>query len=1072
MTKYLKIALFAMIGIMFSGIAEAAITPINEAENDLKFGSRKKGELKCDNITTFSSPKSGMDCKVVTLSDNKTQCWKCDCSQKDYPYTKENCSGKLILDTSSSSCTDITTGKKYYKTCECGEGLLAAEEAKKYATYFDIGSPVQSAGNLACYDPKKFTCKNASNKITVSDITSYQHTSAKTRVKSKDEPVWYEVATNIETSNKDHNDLVMCVKKVDEFTSNVMSFQPEAKTCVETSTGTTKFLNISYHYYSGCNTTRSGCQESSHPCVEEEIVEVNGYSTSTKEAKTFSCSHISGCKIGKQEDSLCDKAPATDIPDLVYNKDNGCAQISCSDIYEYVGSGTGETSFNDANGDSANTNYTYVSKAPDASSDGWIICRVKNPSPIDEPTKEGEGICPSDATLTADGVCKCNNPDKKLVTDDNGEMYCECEEGWRDDPFDDEDKCVVDPTSEVMQCPEPSILNEDTGECICEDNGVCSLNCVDGKYELCGYFPITATGTTCTDLIWDSQKQMYLCKNGSTTFTSTRWDCIKTERKCKQACSTYVPDGHICTQTTVDGKICYTDCVPSICGTGYVNKGEYIVYGSTGANTHKMIAVKQGGKYYNPYIHSSGNFSHDNYKSGISDEYTGLSSSVTSGLSALADYQNITFWADGGCAESSGMMWIGKNGKLECVNKSTTKASHLIYLTTCTCPAGATGSLEEKTVYDAFNCKAGQYYSGSGYDCSTQANTYLVASVTNGNAIVAMKAQDLNSPAFEVTGDVFEQARNNAFGKCESEGVLSDSEYSTIANKLRIIWPDIYNNTCVFVESGNLVRTYDNKLCSGTDAAALVANGCGDCVDGNKIKARVICKKDFLSKSTTTKYSKCTCPSDQIYDGATGECIDYCPNKGTTTYCDSTKYNCEYEKCSGKYIVSCGSYFNKSGTPSCPSDRIVDKCSVNNYKYACATCEESDMYKGSTKMKTRLTLGGRISGSTKSGPTQSYSATVNVYNLCGEKVASTNASLWNITSGMNTQTSESSEAIPAGEYDVEVYTNLNYGPYSILSFDKLAINGTDYRNTGLSGKVRVKLATTQQVTVEIRPIFY
>lgn len=784
MTKYLKIVLFAMIGIMFSGIAEAAITPINEAENDLKFGSRKKGELKCDNITTFSSPKSGMDCRVVTLSDNKTQCWKCDCSQKDYPYTKENCSGKLILDTSSSSCTDITTGKKYYKTCECGEGLLTAEETKKYDTYFDIGSPVQSAGNLACYDPKKFTCKNASNKITVNDITSYQHTSAKTRVKSKNEPVWYEVATNIETSNKDHNGLVMCVKKVDEFTSNVMSFQPEAKTCVETSSGTTKFLNISYHYYSGCNTTRSGCQESSHPCVEEEIVEVNGYSTSTKEAKTFSCSHISGCKIGKQGDSLCDKAPATDNSDLVYNKDNGCALISCLANYEYVGSGTGETSFNGANGDSANTNYTYVSKAPDASSDGWIVCRMENSSPIDEPTKEEEGICPDDATLTAEGVCKCNNPDKVLVTDDNG------------------------------------------------------------------------------------------------------------ERKCEQACVTHVPDGHICTQTTVDGQICYTDCVPSICGTGYVNEGENIVYGSTGANTHKMIAVKQGGKYYNPYIHSSGNFSHDNYKSGISGEYTGLSSSVTSSLSALADYQNITFWADGGCAESSGMMWIGKNGKLECANKSNTTASHLIYLTPCTCPTGATGSLEEKTAYDAYNCKAGQYYSGSGYDCSSTSDEYLVANSINGNAIVTVKVQDLVSSGFVFTSEAFEQVRSSALNKCGPGQALSYEEYINIADKLKEIWPDAYNNNCLVVKTGEVVRTSDNTKGSGMSAASsFTSKGFDACVYNNQIRARVICKKDFLSKSTTTKYSKCTCPSGQIYDGATGEC------RCETGYTINSKGVCVLEKC-------------------------------------------------------------------------------------------------------------------------------------------------------------------------------
>lgn len=594
MTKYLKIALFAMIGIMFSGVAQAVITSVWDEEPTMLTGSRKKGELKCDNITTFSAPQSGKDCKLVTLSDNVTKCFECSCSQKNYPYTKDNCSGKLVLDSSSSSCTDPRSGKKYYKTCECGEGLLTAEEAKKYGAYFNIGSPVQSAGNLACYDPKKFTCKNASNKITADEILTYHQFTSKTVVQSKNEPVVYEVATNISASNKSVEGLVMCVKRVDQFIQNVSAMQPKAQECVETSTGTTKFLNTAYYYYSGCNTTKSGCQESSHPCVEEKSVVVNGYSASTKEAKTFSCSRISGCKIGKQGDSLCDRAPATDNPDLVYNKDNGCAQISCSANYKYIESGTGETSFNDAKGDLDNTNYTYVSKEPDATSDGWIVCSMENPT-------KGKVICPAGATSTADGKCECINRDKKLVTDENGKMYCDCiKEGYYDDPSDGEDKCIVDPNSDVMQCPEPSILNEDTGECICADSKICTLDCVDGKYELCGNFQKTATDATCTDLTWDNQKQMFLCKTGSTTFTATVWDCIETEITCKQSACT---DGYeivsvngkdTCMAPCSQGQTRNTttgECVSSTTGS---NKGS----GCAGASDYNYCMCGKYGYYY------------------------------------------------------------------------------------------------------------------------------------------------------------------------------------------------------------------------------------------------------------------------------------------------------------------------------------------------------------------------------------------------------------------------------------------------------------------------------------------
>ena len=116
--------------------------------------------------------------------------------------------------------------------------------------------------------------------------------------------------------------------------------------------------------------------------------------------------------------------------------------------------------------------------------------------------------------------------------------------------------------------------------------------------------------------------------------------------------------------------------------------------------------------------------------------------------------------------------------------------------------------------------------------------------------------------------------------KLRLEDFKSYEEYINIADKLKEIWPDAYNNNCLVVNTGEVVRTSDNTKGSGMSiASSFTSKGFDACVYNNQIRARVICKKDFLSKSTTTKYSKCTCPSGQVYDGATGECIDYCPNK-------------------------------------------------------------------------------------------------------------------------------------------------------------------------------------------------
>lgn len=947
MTKYLKIVLFAVIGIMFSGIAEAAITPINEAENDLKFGSRKKGELKCDNRIYLSSPIPNMDCKIVTLSDNKTQCFSCTCPLTTYPYTDSNCKGERRPVTTESYCTDKSTGTKHYKSCECVD---------KHATYNESTRKCECNDDFELYNGVcKEKCTNGTARSgdgscssCVAEDAHYDNSSAQCKC---------------DDSKKElRNGLCICKAIYDAVDGNCLAKCPAG--------------------------IKRDANDSCTVCIDE-----------TKEYVDGEC--------------------VTRCPEHATLIDGEC---QCNSGYEMVNN----------------------------------VCELAQTS--------GNNGCPEGAS-EKNGVCVCDDATRELWTDEEtGETSCKCKDGYYDDPFDGEDKCIVDPNSDVMQCPVPSVLDEETGECICEDDGICTINCKDGKYEICGYFTRTSTGEICTT--WDAQKNMWKCDGETAAVTTTEYLCVTTETTCEVPCANHIPDGHICTQSTINGKTCYTDCVPSICGTGYISEGEHIVYDST----HKMIAIKQSGKYYNPYTSALGSFTYDDYQFGKTDEFTEITSTPVSSLSALEDYKNASFWATGGCSENSGMMWIGKNGKLECKNKSTTTASHLIYLTPCTCPTDAQGSLEEKTIYSTYNCKVGQYYSGSGYNCSSTSDKYLVASLVANQSMVAVNVNDLASSEFAVTGDVFEQTRADALRKCSSGDVLSASEYENIADDLKTLWPNVYNNSCIFLKTGHLVRTSDNALCSGSTASALASNGCSACVSGDKIKARVICKKDFLSKSTTTKYSKCTCPSGQIYDGATGECVDYCPNKGTQTYCDSTKYNCQYEECSGKYIVSCGSYFNKSGTPSCPSDRIVDKCSVNNYKYACATCEEAGLYRGEAKTHARLTLNGRVS-QTRNGQSQQYSVTAYIFNLCGEQVAKVSASYWNISPGISVQTSSSDNPIPAGDYYVELATSLSNGPYSVR-YNKLSVDGTDYRSTGISGRVKVNLMTSETLSIELSPEFY
>ena len=95
MTKYIKICLVAMIGIMFSSVANAAMTNIWDGSGKDLFRSHKPSDKEtydCEKNNMFPSTRYDMNCTPQRMADN-TICFKCSCDTETFPYTVNNCGG-------------------------------------------------------------------------------------------------------------------------------------------------------------------------------------------------------------------------------------------------------------------------------------------------------------------------------------------------------------------------------------------------------------------------------------------------------------------------------------------------------------------------------------------------------------------------------------------------------------------------------------------------------------------------------------------------------------------------------------------------------------------------------------------------------------------------------------------------------------------------------------------------------------------------------------------------------------------------------------------------------------------
>ena len=212
------------------------------------------------------------------------------------------------------------------------------------------------------------------------------------------------------------------------------------------------------------------------------------------------------------------------------------------------------------------------------------------------------------------------------------------------------------------------------------------------------------------------------------------------------------------------------------------------------------------------------------------------------------------------------------------------------------------------------------------------------------------------------------------------------------------------------------------------------------------------------------------------------KCDDTCGYKGTETSCDSDKYICEFEECSGKYIVKCkDTYFDKVGTPSCPVNMIAEKCPYSN-SYACFTCAESDLY-GTNGTKGRLYVKphNNYAHSNYGGPSPIISIDVWVENLCGETVATMNYICDSDNEGRcNDKVIDSNKVIPRGKYKVKIGNHVSHifsGDPWFGGYDSIKVNGVEYFGLGYNidlynDGMDVELMTSQTLIIEMVPRFY
>ena len=240
MIQYIKIIIVTFFLCTISFSAHTKVIKVDDADGlNYRGWGIVNNKRACDpEKNNYEKEPEGMDCVQKTFA-NGAKCYTdCKCSTSVYKYSSETCKGpNFSAPTDEGSiCTDDEG--TYYKECACSKNLLTVLH-NDYSTYFDISSGVYTIKSetgftlLSCYDPTKFTCKDAYLQLTNKDIesgTEVSYTKAVITPNNK-EPLKYTVATNMPYSDSSNSAFRACVIGEDSLCPENSTFNTTTETC-------------------------------------------------------------------------------------------------------------------------------------------------------------------------------------------------------------------------------------------------------------------------------------------------------------------------------------------------------------------------------------------------------------------------------------------------------------------------------------------------------------------------------------------------------------------------------------------------------------------------------------------------------------------------------------------------------------------------------------------------------------------------------------------------------------------------------------------------------------------------
>ena len=168
MTKYIKLGLLTLVGVMFSSVVYAGITHLWDPYEYLTHKRKQETAVKtCAARGYFNTSQSGMTCYKVTLMGG-LKCFSCECDLEEFKYTSENCNGDKEPVITKDSCVNPSNNIVHYSECACKDSSQEIVNGKceaKCPAY----APRKANGECECSDtgatyyPSTQECKCKSN---------------------------------------------------------------------------------------------------------------------------------------------------------------------------------------------------------------------------------------------------------------------------------------------------------------------------------------------------------------------------------------------------------------------------------------------------------------------------------------------------------------------------------------------------------------------------------------------------------------------------------------------------------------------------------------------------------------------------------------------------------------------------------------------------------------------------------------------------------------------------------------------------------------------------------------------